>query len=96
MDLNEAGRRHRELREGRGWSLVDEEDRSGVHRNTINGFEMGKRKPRPSTLRKLAESLGVDVEDLTGTPKAKRRSSLTYPPGDRRSGASTTWWPPRT
>ncbi len=66
MDI---GDRLREVREGRGLSQKDLAASSGVHFNTVSGVEGKRQKPHPSTLRKLAAALGVEVEDLTGAPK---------------------------
>jgi transcriptional regulator with XRE-family HTH domain len=90
MDLKELANNLRGLREGRGLSLSELEEISGVHRNTINGIETAKHKPRGSTLRKLSEALDADVEDLTGVGKGRSRSFQTFPPGDRESGVLTT------
>ncbi len=54
-----------ELREGRALTLKDLADRSGVDPNTINQIELGHRKARASTVRKLARALDVEPEDLT-------------------------------
>jgi transcriptional regulator with XRE-family HTH domain len=53
-----------ELRESQGLTLRDLAERSGVDANTINQVELGHRKPRPSTLRKLAKALDVEVADF--------------------------------
>jgi len=43
---------------------------TGVAEFTISGIESGKRaNPRPSTLRKLAQALEVEVADLYGDPE---------------------------
>jgi transcriptional regulator with XRE-family HTH domain len=51
-----------------------------VGHDTISALESGRRKPHPSTLRKLAEALGVEVrdffEDAEETPKAAAPPSL--------------------
>lgn len=67
--------RLKEVREGRGLSQKDLATRSGVHFNSISGIESGKRKPHPSTLRKLAAALEVEVEVLTGAPKGDAPSA---------------------
>lgn len=67
----QTGDRIKNIREGRGWSQRDLAEVSSVHFNSVSGIESGKHKPRPSTLRKLAEALGVEVEDLTGAPKGE-------------------------
>lgn len=38
--------------------------RVGMHRVSINEIENGKRPARPRTLKKLADTLGVDTRDL--------------------------------
>jgi transcriptional regulator with XRE-family HTH domain len=53
------------LRQRRALSLTDLAQLSKVGRMTINRIENGKQKPRPRTIRALAEALQVDVEDLT-------------------------------
>ena len=39
-------------------------DRLGVTKATISRMESGVNEPRPSTVRKLAEALGVEPEEL--------------------------------
>ena len=53
-----------ELRESQALTLRDLAEKSVVDANTINQVELGHSKPRPSTLRKLARALGVDVEEF--------------------------------
>jgi len=53
------------LREKRALSLTDLAEKSGVNRITIHRIETGKQKPMPRTIRKLAEALQVNVEELT-------------------------------
>jgi putative transcriptional regulator len=57
--------RLRDLREAKGLSQDDLSKLSGVAKGTIIGLELGRRKPRPSTRRRLAEALQVRPEDLT-------------------------------
>ena len=56
--------RLREWRERRGLSQQDLAEISEVARDAISKYEGGKRTAHPSTARRLAESLGVGVEDL--------------------------------
>jgi transcriptional regulator with XRE-family HTH domain len=60
-----VGERLAKLREQKALTLHDLEELSGVGADGISKIENGHRKPRPSTLRKLAGALGVDVEDLS-------------------------------
>jgi transcriptional regulator with XRE-family HTH domain len=66
------------LRELKGFSQRALAKESGVSPATIYELENGRRRPNPSTLRKLAGALGVEVADLLGAdyPKEERRSSL--------------------
>ena len=57
----------RALREREALTLSDLAERSGVHRTTIFNIEH-RGRARPSTLRKLADGLGVDVRELTKPP----------------------------
>jgi transcriptional regulator with XRE-family HTH domain len=62
----------REIRESKGLSQDDLARLSGVAKSTIVDLELGRRKPRPSTRRKLAQALGVRPEEIifgSGTPK---------------------------
>jgi transcriptional regulator with XRE-family HTH domain len=58
----------KDLRRRRGWSQKDLAEESGVGQDTISGIESGRHEPRPSTLRKLADALGVEVVDLFREP----------------------------
>jgi len=58
-------RKLKTLRERQALSLTDLAEKSGVNRITIHRIENGKQKPMPRTIRKLAEALQVNVEELT-------------------------------
>jgi len=60
--------RLKEVREELGFSQKDLSDKSGIALSTISGIEVGKHKPRPATLRKLADALGVDIREITRGP----------------------------
>jgi transcriptional regulator with XRE-family HTH domain len=66
--VDNIGRRLREERQFRGWSQRDLARETGVNTDTISGIETGQHEPRPSTLRKLAEGLGIEVRDLFMEP----------------------------
>lgn len=71
-----------ELRERRALTLRELAEISGVAADTINQIELGHRKARPSTLRKLAKALDIGVEDfyaepaLPGKAEASREAGL--------------------
>jgi transcriptional regulator with XRE-family HTH domain len=58
----------KEIRRQKGLSQKDLSDASGVGQDTISGIESGRHEPRPSTLRKLAEALDVQVADFFREP----------------------------
>lgn len=56
------------LRTRRNWSLDELAAEAKVDRGTINKIETGKRaNPRGSTVRKIANALGVEPDDLAST-----------------------------
>jgi transcriptional regulator with XRE-family HTH domain len=60
------GQKLQRLRRRRLWLIGDLAERSDVHRNTISKLENGKGGAYPETIRKLAETLGVDPTELLG------------------------------
>jgi len=58
------GQRLRQLRVQRALSLRALKQRSGVAFDTINRLENGHRPARLTTIRKLAEALGVEPKEL--------------------------------
>lgn len=50
------------LRARKGWTIQELSDASGVPRDTISRVEHGHNKPRATTLKRLADALGVDAE----------------------------------
>ena len=57
-----------ELRERRALTLRELAQMSGVAADNINQIELGHRKARPSTLRKLARALEIDVQEFYAEP----------------------------
>jgi transcriptional regulator with XRE-family HTH domain len=62
------GERLKEERLRNGWSQKDLAQESKTNVDTISGIETGQHEPRPSTLRKLARALGIEVRDLFEEP----------------------------
>lgn len=58
------GHKLKSLRRERVLSQQDLERISGVAQHTISDLESGKRGARPSTIRKLAEALGVSPQKI--------------------------------
>jgi putative transcriptional regulator len=63
------GKRVRDLREEQGLSGAALAHKSGLTRNTVSRIELGHHTPSTSTLKKLAEGLGVEPGELF--PKAE-------------------------
>ena len=71
------------IRRLRGLSQRELAEKAGVSPATVYELEVGKRPtPRPSTLRKLAEALEVEISDLLGEPTVPlaKASQKTGPP----------------
>ena len=54
----------KELRRRRVLSMRELEELSGVSHNTIWRIESGRQEAHPRTIRKLAQALGVEPEEL--------------------------------
>jgi transcriptional regulator with XRE-family HTH domain len=72
VDIEALRRSLLELRIRKGWSQGDLGREAGVRADTVSSIERGRHDPRPSTLRKLADALGVEVEDLFREPEAPK------------------------
>jgi len=66
--MDQVAERLAELRERRALTLRELAQMSGVAADTINQIELGHRKARPSTLRKLAKGLEIDVQEFYAEP----------------------------
>jgi transcriptional regulator with XRE-family HTH domain len=64
--LEGEGGRLREMRERNILTQLELAELSGVHYTTISKLEHGTAVARPSTIRKLARSLGVTPQYLKG------------------------------
>jgi predicted transcriptional regulator len=58
------GAKLRRLRTRRLWLIGDLANKSGVHRNLISDYELGKSGAHPDTIGKLADALGVEPVEL--------------------------------
>ena len=54
----------RELRESKGLTQDELATLADLSRNAVSDLELGHRKPRPSTRRKLAKALKVRPQDI--------------------------------
>jgi transcriptional regulator with XRE-family HTH domain len=64
MSFDVNGQRLRQLRVERALTLRALAERSDVSYDTINKLELGQRPARLSTIRKLADTLGVEPREL--------------------------------
>lgn len=84
MDTEALRKNLPELRIRKGWSQGDLGRKADVRADTVSSIERGKHAPRPSTLRKLADALGVEVEDFFGEHEAPKALSAPKSLGDLR------------
>jgi len=83
--VDSISQRLKEERQLRGWSQRDLARETGVNTDTISGIETGQHEPRPSTLRKLAEGLDIEVRDFfqePALPKAEAPREAGLPEWD--------------
>jgi transcriptional regulator with XRE-family HTH domain len=59
-----VGEAIRSIREQQGLSQEELAHRSGVHRTYVGGIERGERNPTVESLKKIADGLGVEPEDI--------------------------------
>ena len=62
--IKQLGMRIRYLREMKKMTLEDLEDASGVSKNYISDLERANRNPTTKVLYKIANGLGVSLEEL--------------------------------
>ena len=55
----------RQLRRLKGWTQQELADAAGLALDTISDLERGAREPRPHTMRRIAQALGVRIQDIT-------------------------------
>ena len=60
----QIGERLRQLRERKALRQEDLAELAGVGKNTVNRIEKNRTEPHMTTVRKLAEALGVDPAEL--------------------------------
>ena len=75
--------RVKELREEHGWSMRDLAKEAGVSLDTVQAMEHGSRPHRPSSVKKVADALGVSVRYLKGTASRSILQPVFLTSGDR-------------
>ncbi len=81
VSAGRVGERVRELRRGRGLTLEELAERSGVSRAMISKVERGEKNPTLVVAAKLAEGLGVTLSQLAGM---EERREVVVVPRERR------------
>lgn len=66
----QLGAKVAELRKAEGITQVQMAQLLGVSQQTVNSYEVGRRRIPVSSLPVLASTLGVSMEELIGTPPA--------------------------
>ena len=69
----------RKLRMGRGWTQRKLAHEARTSQHTIGEIELGLRDPHPTTLRKIAEALGVSEAQLSGEEPAGSKAHAESP-----------------
>ena len=70
----DLGKRVRDLRKARGWTLEQAAVQAGLARSTLSKIENGQMSPTYEALKKLAEGLAISVPQLF-TPPSKAQVS---------------------
>lgn len=66
MDNNQLAQRIRAFRKLKGLTQQQLADRLGVSVAVLGSLERGTRKQEPKLLERIAETLGIDYDELTG------------------------------
>jgi transcriptional regulator with XRE-family HTH domain len=68
----------RELRERAALSQGELASEAGISKNAVGQLERGEFNPRPATVRRLAEALGVRPDELWESTSPKARARLSH------------------
>ena len=63
--------RIQEIRKGKGIKQKELADKLGIAENTLSQYETGSREPDIETTKRIANELGVSVDELVGAKKEK-------------------------
>lgn len=79
----QAGLRLVRLREQRGWNQEELAHEAKLSVKTVSRFENGRHDGRRNTIKRLAEALGVNEQDITGPPPAPLGLDAEAPSDDQ-------------
>ena len=89
----DLGRRVRELRKAKGWTLEQAAAQAGLARSTLSKIENGQMSPTYDALKKLAQGLAISVPQLftpAQSPQISGRIAVTKS-GEGQAHATTTY-----
>jgi transcriptional regulator with XRE-family HTH domain len=87
----DLGRRVRELRRARDWTLEQAANQAGLARSTLSKIENGQMSPTYDALKKLAVGLGISVPQLfTPAPRAQVNGRMVVTKGGEGAAQLTT------
>lgn len=89
----DLGRRVRELRKERGWTLEQAAGQAGLARSTLSKIENGQMSPTYEALKKLAEGLSISIPQLftpPSRPQVSGRMAVTKA-GEGQAQATATY-----
>jgi transcriptional regulator with XRE-family HTH domain len=93
--LSETGSRLRAIRRRRGTTLAELAAKTGISVSTLSRLETGHRRPTLELLLPLAQTYGVQIDELIGVPpsgdprihlRPVQRNDMTFIPLTRRPG----------
>jgi len=76
--VQRIGKRLRQLRQGRGWTLKDLSEASGLSVSFISQIECGTASMTLTSLQRIAEGLGVSLETLFQPPLGRARVTRSF------------------
>lgn len=71
----QLGRRVREQRHERGWTVEEASERFGIEPAHVRRIEAGRTNPSLATLVSIARALSLELSDLVTDPPRRRASS---------------------
>ena len=89
----DLGRRVRELRKAKGWTLEQAASQAGLARSTLSKIENGQMSPTYDALKKLAQGMAISVTQLftpAQVPQVSGRIAVTKS-GEGQAHATTTY-----
>lgn len=71
IQMQDLGRKVKQLREGREWSQAELARRSGITKSAISTYEVGTRTPSADVVKTFAKVFGVSSDYLLGINERK-------------------------